>query len=147
MPRLDGRPVPGLQHKDRETVLLFPAQGQSCHAYCGYCLRWAQFVGEPDLRQSLPGAVTALEYLRAHREVSDVLISGGDPLTMSTAQPAGYVEPLLGPGAEHLRTIRLGTKALAWWPHRFTTDPDAARAGDVDRSGEGLPGRGGRHRR
>ncbi|MEV6977010.1 lysine 2,3-aminomutase [Kitasatospora sp. NPDC093806] len=125
IPELDGRPVPGLQHKYRETVLLFPAQGQSCHAYCGYCFRWAQFVGEPDLRQSLPGPATALAYLRAHREVSDVLITGGDPLIMSTDRLAGYVEPLLGPGTEHLRTIRLGTKALAWWPHRFTTDPDA----------------------
>ncbi|MEU6238040.1 lysine 2,3-aminomutase [Kitasatospora sp. NPDC047058] len=125
VPELDGRPVPGLQHKYRETVLLFPAQGQSCHAYCGYCFRWAQFVGEPGLRQSLPGPATAVEYLRAHREVSDVLLTGGDPLIMSTDRLAGYLDPLLGPGLEHLRTVRIGTKALAWWPHRFTTDPDA----------------------
>ena len=42
-----GQPVAGLQHKYRETVLVFPGQGQTCHAYCTYCFRWPQFV---DLR-------------------------------------------------------------------------------------------------
>jgi len=45
VPMLDGRPLAGLQHKYGETVLIFPAPGQTCHAYCTYCFRWAQFVG------------------------------------------------------------------------------------------------------
>jgi L-lysine 2,3-aminomutase len=49
-PRLHGRPLPGLQHKYQETVLFFPRQGQTCHAYCTYCFRWAQFVNEPELK-------------------------------------------------------------------------------------------------
>ena len=36
-PSLHGRPLPGLQHKYPETVLFFPRQGQTCHAYCSYC--------------------------------------------------------------------------------------------------------------
>ncbi|WP_380281830.1 hypothetical protein [Kitasatospora purpeofusca] len=87
IPQLHGRPVPGLQHKYRETVLLFPAQGQNCHAYCGYCFRWARFVGEPDLRQSLPRPATALDHLRAHREVSRRL--------WFTAEPQFAEEPAL----------------------------------------------------
>ena len=39
-----------MQHKYRETVLFFPSQGQTCHAYCTYCFRWAQFVGLDDLK-------------------------------------------------------------------------------------------------
>lgn len=125
VPRMDGRPVPGLQHKYRETVLLFPAQGQTCHAYCGYCFRWAQFVGIPELKQHLPGPGPALDYLRAHPEVTDVLITGGDPLIMSTDRLRAYLEPLLAPEFDHVRNIRLGTKALGYWPYRFLTDPDA----------------------
>ena len=44
----------GLQHKYRETVLFFPAQGQTCHAYCTYCFRWPQFVGLDDLMTENP---------------------------------------------------------------------------------------------
>ena len=44
---VDGAPIDGLQHKYRETVLYFPSHGQTCHAYCSYCFRWAQFVGDP----------------------------------------------------------------------------------------------------
>lgn len=40
-----GRPLPGVQHKYADTVLVFPAAGQPCHAYCSYCFRWPQFVG------------------------------------------------------------------------------------------------------
>ena len=50
VPTLDDRPMQGIQHKYRETVLFFPAAGQTCHAYCTYCFRWAQFVGLEDLK-------------------------------------------------------------------------------------------------
>ena len=36
-----------------------------------------------------------------------------------------YIEPLLDPSLEHLQSIRIGTKAPAYWPYRFVTDPDA----------------------
>lgn len=120
----DGR-IPGLQHKYRETVLVFPAHSQTCHSYCGYCFRWAQFVGIDDLKQSNRDRPRALRYLQQRTEVSDVLFTGGDPMVMSTARLADYVEPLLKPDFEHIRNLRFGTKALSYWPYRFTTDSDA----------------------
>ena len=50
VPRVNGDALPGMQHKYRETVLFFPSQGQTCHAYCTYCFRWAQFVGIDELQ-------------------------------------------------------------------------------------------------
>src|SRR5262249_15020192 len=44
---------------------------------------------------------------------------GGDPLVMNAATLAGYLEPLLGPEFDHVQTIRIGTKALSYWPYRF----------------------------
>lgn len=125
VPQLDDEPVPGLQHKYRETVLVFPGPGQTCHSYCGYCFRWAQFIGIADLKQATPGPDPALQYLREHREVSDVLFTGGDPMIMSTERLTEYIEPLLNWPYDHVRNIRLGTKALGYWPYRFTTDTDA----------------------
>ncbi|MFD3377088.1 MULTISPECIES: KamA family radical SAM protein [unclassified Streptomyces] len=120
----DERGIPGIQHKYRETVLFFPRRGQTCHAYCTYCFRWAQFVGDTDLK--FAGDVEPLVgYLREHTEVTDVLVTGGDPLVMSAGLLARCVEPLLDGGLEHVSTIRLGTKSLSYWPHRFLTDPDS----------------------
>ena len=63
-----------MQHKYPETVLLFPKQGQTCHAYCTYCFRWAQFVDEPDLKMATSDSDSVTGYLRNHREVTSVLI-------------------------------------------------------------------------
>ncbi|URM88702.1 lysine 2,3-aminomutase [Streptomyces sp. MRC013] len=115
----------GLQHKYRETVLVFPGQGQTCHAYCGYCFRWAQFIGVAELKQAVSGPEQALGYLAGHPEVSDVLFTGGDPMIMSTDRLRTYLTPLLEPRFEHIRNIRFGSKALSYWPYRFTTDDDA----------------------
>ena len=45
VPMVDGEPFHGAQHKYAETMLFFPAAGQTCHAYCTFCFRWPQFVG------------------------------------------------------------------------------------------------------
>ncbi len=125
VPRLHGRALPGIQHKYRETVLFFPSQGQTCHAYCTYCFRWAQFVGIDELKFASREVESLVGYLREHHEVSSVLFTGGDPLIMRTKVLRQYIEPLLGPGLEHVTSIRLGTKATAYWPYRFVTDGDA----------------------
>jgi len=125
VPTLDGHPLNGIQHKYRETVLFFPASGQTCHAYCTYCFRWAQFVGLDELKFAGQQADSLVRYLRAHPEVSSVLITGGDPLVMRTKVLRRYIEPLLDAELEHITTIRLGTKAPAYWPYRFVTDLDA----------------------
>jgi len=125
VPRLDGERLDGMQHKYRETVLFFPSQGQVCHSYCTFCFRWAQFVGDKALRFSAKEAYALHSYLRQHREVSDVLVTGGDPMVMKTSNLAAYLEPLLGPDFEHVQTIRIGTKSLSFWPQRYVTDGDA----------------------
>ncbi len=118
-------PLPGVQHKYPETVLVFPRQGQTCHAYCTYCFRWAQFVDEPDLKMATDDMGRVVGYLQAHQEITSILITGGDPMIMGAPVLRRYLEPLLGPGLEHIESIRIGTKSLSYWPQRFVTDPDA----------------------
>ncbi|MEU6631299.1 lysine 2,3-aminomutase [Streptomyces parvus] len=125
VPMLDGRRLDGLQHKYAETVLVFPSQGQTCHSYCGYCFRWAQFVSQSSLRQALRDPADLTGYLAQHPEVTDVLFTGGDPMIMRTDVVRRWVEPLLADDAGAVRTLRFGTKALSYWPARFTTGPDA----------------------
>lgn len=122
-PELEDEAIPGLQHKYRETVLFFPQQGQTCHAYCTYCFRWAQFVGEPELKMASNDIDQLVAYVKAHPEITSVLFTGGDPMIMGASVLRRYIEPLLQ--LEQLESIRIGTKALAYWPQRWTTDPDA----------------------
>ncbi len=125
VPRLGAEPLEGLQHKYRETVLFFPSQGQTCHSYCTFCFRWAQFVGDKELRFAANEAGKLHDYLRRHPEVTDLLVTGGDPMVMKTKHLKAYLEPLLGPEFDHVTAIRIGTKALSFWPQRFVTDDDA----------------------
>jgi KamA family protein len=125
IPDLADEPLPGVQHKYPETVLVFPKQGQTCHAYCTYCFRWAQFVDEPDLKMATSDVTRITAYLRQHPEVTSVLITGGDPMIMGASVLRRYVEPLLEPDLGHIESIRIGTKSLSYWPQRFVSDPDA----------------------
>jgi len=125
VPMLGDKKLDGIQHKYRETVLFFPAQGQTCHAYCTFCFRWTQFSGMHDLKFSMRDADLLYKYLKSKQMVTDILFTGGDPLTMSANVLTAYIEPLLGKDFNHIRTIRLGTKSLAYWPYRFLTDKDS----------------------
>ncbi|GIH97508.1 KamA family radical SAM protein [Planobispora siamensis] len=123
VPRVGAEPMPGVQHKYPETVLFFPKQGQTCHAYCTYCFRWAQFIGEPDLKFASDDIRGLVAYLKEHPQVTSVLFTGGDPMIMGEPVLRRYLEPLLE--VEQLESIRIGTKSLAYWPQRFVSDPDA----------------------
>jgi L-lysine 2,3-aminomutase len=125
VPELNGQRLTGMQHKYRETVLFFPSQGQTCHAYCTYCFRWPQFVGLDELKFAMREVELLADYLRANPRASDVLFTGGDPMIMKARNLAAYIEPLLAEDLDSLHTIRIGTKALSYWPQRFLTDPDA----------------------
>ena len=142
VPMQNGRELSGCQHKYRETVLFFPPGGQTCHAYCTYCFRWPQFVGIERLKFALHEIDRLVRYLRGHPEVSDVLVTGGDPLVMKSKLLRRNIEPLLGEGLDHISSIRIGTRALSYWPYRFTTDRDADDLlrvfEDVRRSGRQL---------
>jgi KamA family protein len=139
-PHLNGQRLPGLQHKYAQTLLVFPRQGQTCHAYCQYCFRWPQFVGEPDLRMATSDVDSMTAYIKHHPEIDNVLLTGGDPLIMSSDTLRRYIEPLVR--IDNITAIRIGTKALSYWPARFVTDRDAddllALFADVGRAGKQL---------
>ena len=125
VPKLEEETLEGVQHKYRETVLFFPSQGQVCHSYCTFCFRWAQFIGDKELRFSAKEADHLHRYLAEHKNISDLLITGGDPMVMKTNHLVSYLEPLLESKFDHIQTIRIGTKSLTFWPHRYVTDKDA----------------------
>ena len=125
IPRLHDERLPGLQHKYRETLLFFPSQGQTCHAYCTFCFRWPQFTGLSELKFAMKQADLLVAYLKDHPEISDILFTGGDPMVMKTSTFKRYIDAILEADLPHLTTIRIGTKALSFWPYRFVSDEDA----------------------
>jgi L-lysine 2,3-aminomutase len=125
VPCINDEPVPGVQHKYRETTLVFPSSGQTCHAYCTFCFRWAQFVGMNDLKFATDESRRFQDYLKRSKEVTDVLLTGGDPMIMSLNNLKAYIEPLLKPEFDHIKTIRIGTKSVSYWPYKYVTDKDA----------------------
>ena len=125
VPILTGSKLNGMQHKYRETVLFFPSQGQTCHAYCTFCFRWPQFAGMGDHKFAMKEADLLHKYLLRNKKVTDVLFTGGDPLTATSRILSNYIEPLLTEEYSHIRTIRIGSKSLSYWPYRFLTDKDA----------------------
>jgi KamA family protein len=124
-PSLDGEILKGVQHKYRETMLFFPSQGQSCHAFCTFCFRWPQFTGNKEHKFAMSEIEPVIRYIQQNPGITDILFTGGDPLFMKTKLLAGYINALLDADIPNLRSIRIGSKALAYWPYRFLTDDDA----------------------
>ncbi|MDP1800724.1 MAG: lysine 2,3-aminomutase [Bacteroidota bacterium] len=125
VPELSGEKLMGMQHKYKETVLFFPSQGQTCHAYCTFCFRWPQFVGMDEMKFATKESTLLRDYVIANPQVTDILFTGGDPMIMKTKIFASYIEPLLNADIPNLQTIRIGTKALGYWPYKFISDDDA----------------------
>jgi KamA family protein len=121
----DGTKLYGMQHKYKETCLFFPSQSQTCHAYCSFCFRWPQFVGMDEMKFAMKESDQLVQYLKEHSEISDVLFTGGDPMIMKAKMFRTYIDALLQAGLPNLKTIRIGTKALAYWPYKFLNDDDA----------------------
>jgi len=111
--------VPGLVHRYPDRVL-FLSTG-FCSTYCRYCTR-SRMVGEPggEYSFSLSQWDQALAYVEAHPQIRDVLISGGDPLTLADDK----LDYLLGRlhAIEHVEFVRLGTKVPVVLPQRVTRD-------------------------
>jgi L-lysine 2,3-aminomutase len=126
VPEIDGEKLSGVQHKYRETLLFFPSAGQTCHSYCTFCFRWPQFVGMNELKFATKETELLIKYLEAHHEVTDLLITGGDPMIMSYKVFERFIAPFLSDDNKtNIQTIRIGTKALGFWPYKFITDTDA----------------------
>jgi len=126
VPMIDGIKLYGIQHKYRETVLFFPSAGQTCHSYCTYCFRWPQFVGIDELKFAMKETELLIKYLENHQEVTDILFTGGDPMTMSYKVFKKYIDPFItDQNKTNIQTIRIGTKVLSYWPYKFISDDDA----------------------
>lgn len=126
IPEIDNVKLYGVQHKYRETALFFPSAGQTCHSYCTYCFRWAQFVGMKQVKFAMKETKLMLKYLEKHQEVTDLLFTGGDPMTMSYKVFKKYIDPFISDQNKiNIQTIRIGTKVLSYWPYKFLTDNDA----------------------
>jgi KamA family protein len=125
--------APGLQHKYSDTALLLVTD--QCEGHCRYCFRKRLVVEHGDEVRHDCGE--GLEYIAAHAEISDVLLTGGDPLTLPTGQLRKIVDAVLAMG--HVRTIRIGSKMPAFRPQRIIDDPElAALVHAVVRRGRSL---------
>ncbi|MER9565659.1 radical SAM protein [Mesorhizobium sp. M0571] len=109
----DNTVVPGFQHKYAQTGLLLVTD--RCASYCRYCLR-KRLVGK-DSDEIAADFAKIAEYIRGHPEITNVLLTGGDPFVLSTAKLDKILDHLLP--IPHLETIRFGTKTLAYNPKRF----------------------------
>ena len=110
-------PVPNLVHRYPDRVL-FLVTG-FCSVYCRYCTR-SRLVGASGDKQSFNLAhwQGALNYIEAHPEIRDVLLSGGDPLTLSDNRLDWLLSRLRR--IPHVEIVRIGTKVPAVLPHRIT---------------------------
>ncbi|RMG71906.1 MAG: lysine 2,3-aminomutase [Nitrospirae bacterium] len=125
VPVFRGKKLMGIQHKYRETVLFFAKRAQTCHAYCSFCFRWPQFIGESELRMGTNDIDILIEYLSEHPEVTDLLFTGGDPMVMRASVFSDYIERIIKADLHNIRNIRIGSRVLTYWPYRFLTDDDA----------------------
>jgi KamA family protein len=113
----DSTVVPGLQHKYQQTGLLLVTD--RCASYCRYCFR-KRIVGN-DSEEIAPDFAKVAAYIRNHPEMTNVLLSGGDPFVLSTHKLHKILDHLLP--CPNLTSIRFGTKAIAFYPPRFA-DPE-----------------------
>jgi lysine 2,3-aminomutase len=107
----------GLEHKYPDTALLLV--NNVCGAYCRFCFRKRLFTDDND--EVTSDISDALKYIAAHPEINNVLLTGGDPLIMSTPKLGKIIAQLRE--IEHVRIIRIGTKMVAFDPFRVLNDP------------------------
>ncbi len=125
-PILNGEKLSGVQYKYRETALFFPKEGQTCHAYCTFCFRWSQFVTVNETPKFTSKNIDRfIDHLQRNPEITDILITGGDPMVMRSTTLEKYITSILNADLRHIRTIRIGSKVLSYWPQRFIDDEDS----------------------
>ena len=109
--------APGCQHKYPHTVLMLCTE--ICGAYCRFCFRKRLFMNEND--EAAVDLTPAIDYVRRTPQITNVLLSGGDPLLLSTKR----LENIIGRLREipHVEIIRIGSKMTAFNPYRIIDDP------------------------
>lgn len=109
--------APGCQHKYPHTALLVCTE--TCASYCRYCFRKRIFIDSSEVEKSLDDAFA---YIEGNKAVTNVLLTGGDPLTLSTRRLEMIVKRLRQ--IDHVDLIRIGSKTPAFDPYRIIEDPE-----------------------
>ncbi len=109
--------MPGLEHKYNSTVVFLISN--VCDGICRYCFRKRVFI-EPQ-KACLRDVPAAIRYVKEHREINNVLLTGGDPLVLATSKLEDIIRQLRQ--IEHVEIIRIGTKVPAFNPYRIINDP------------------------
>ncbi|MBD3402851.1 KamA family radical SAM protein [candidate division GN15 bacterium] len=110
--------APGCQHKYPHTALLICVE--TCASYCRYCFRKRLFM--ENQKETTRNLEEGLEYIRGNKAISNVLLTGGDPLTLSTERLEEIIRELRS--MDHVGVIRIGSKTPAFNPYRIIDDPE-----------------------
>jgi KamA family protein len=109
--------LPGLEHKYNSTALLLVSN--VCDGICRYCFRKRLFIDpQQEYLRDIPGA---MDYIRSHSKITNVLLTGGDPFVLSTDKLENIIRHLSQ--IKNVRVIRIGSKIPAFNPYRILEDP------------------------
>ncbi len=107
-------PVPNITHRYPDRVLFLTTS--QCGMYCRFCTRKRK-VGDSS-KISMRGLESAFKYIEEHKEIRDVILSGGDPLMLTDTMLEKILQRLRS--IPHVEIIRLGTRMPVVLPHRIT---------------------------
>ena len=112
----------GCQHKYPSVKLILDKTTQTCFSFCTYCFRHAQVRGDEDM--FVQHEVSQVhEYLKKHKEVSDILITGGDAGYIPYERLLEYVQPIIDDlELMHIHTVRIGSRAINFQPELILSD-------------------------
>ena len=110
--------APRTQHKYHDTVLMLVSD--LCGGFCRFCFRKRIFIDNAEVAGN--DLTAGIEYLKQNKQIRHVLLSGGDPLMLSTWRLGSIIAKIRA--IDHITTIRIGTKLLAFNPYRILDDPD-----------------------
>lgn len=109
--------LPGIQHKYGPTALMLVSD--VCGGICRFCFRKRIFMDTES--ETIDDLTESLAYIRSHTEISNVLLTGGDPLTLATSELESIIQKIRE--IDHVKIIRIGTKMPAYNPYRIINDP------------------------
>jgi len=112
--------IHGLQHRYPDTVLLMVSE--MCASHCRFCFRRRIFDSENFVDEKIKNINDIVFYLKAHTEINNVLLSGGDPFVNSNEIILNILEAIIN--INHIKYVRIGTKILAYLPQRITEEPE-----------------------
>lgn len=110
----------GIQMKYPSTALILPVS--TCFSYCRFCFRKRIFDQNTQKEEILKNFNKAVEFLKINKSIDNILITGGDPLTVGTSYLRVFLSELRK--IEHIKIIRFGTRALTFLPNRIINDPE-----------------------